>query len=59
MGDPVISNERSAEYYMQRIPLRRWGAGEDFEGPAVFLASSASQYMTGAELTVDGGISTA
>ncbi len=59
MGDPVISNERSAEYYMQRIPLRRWGAGEDFEGPAIFLASSATQYMTGAELTVDGGISTA
>ena len=59
MGDPVISNERSAEYYMQRIPLRRWGDSEDFGGPAVFLASSASRYMTGAELIVDGGISTA
>ncbi|MBT8165316.1 MAG: glucose 1-dehydrogenase [Acidimicrobiia bacterium] len=57
MAEGVIADERSASYFMSRIPLRRWGAAEDFEGPAVFLASDASRYMTGAELVIDGGIS--
>ena len=57
MAEGVISDERSAGYFMSRIPLRRWGATEDFEGAAVFLASGASRYMTGAELVIDGGIS--
>ncbi|MBB4301012.1 2-deoxy-D-gluconate 3-dehydrogenase [Rhodobium orientis] len=38
-----------------RIPAGRWGEPEDFAGPVVFLASSASDYMNGAILTVDGG----
>jgi NAD(P)-dependent dehydrogenase (short-subunit alcohol dehydrogenase family) len=59
MAEGVISDERSAGYFMIRTPLRRWGAAEDFEGPAVFLASMASRFMTGAELVVDGGISSA
>lgn len=37
------------------IPLRRLGEPEDFAGPAVFLASDASQYVTGQALTVCGG----
>ena len=40
---------------LERIPASRWGEPEDFKGPAVFLASSASDYMNGAILTVDGG----
>ncbi|MCP5113520.1 MAG: SDR family oxidoreductase, partial [bacterium] len=59
MAAGVISDERSAGYFMSRIPLRRWGLPADFEGPAVFLASPASQFITGAELVVDGGISAA
>lgn len=38
-----------------RIPQGRWGETEDFMGPAVFLASSASNYMNGEIITVDGG----
>lgn len=38
-----------------RIPAGRWGQPEDFAGPAVFLASSASDYVHGTVLTVDGG----
>lgn len=38
-----------------RIPQGRWGTPEDFKGPAVFLASAASDYMNGTILTVDGG----
>ncbi|SDS65184.1 SDR family NAD(P)-dependent oxidoreductase [Gramella sp. MAR_2010_147] len=40
---------------LARIPAGRWGKPEDFKGPVVFLASKASDYMSGAILTVDGG----
>ena len=40
---------------LERIPQGRWGAPEDFAGPAVFLASSASDYVNGEVLVVDGG----
>ena len=38
-----------------RIPAGRWGKPEDLQGAVVFLASSASDYVSGALLTVDGG----
>jgi 2-deoxy-D-gluconate 3-dehydrogenase len=40
-----------------RTPVGRWGEPEDFEGPAVFLSSSASDFVTGISLAVDGGFS--
>ncbi len=40
---------------MQRIPAGRWGAPEDLQGPVVFLASAASNYVNGEVLVVDGG----
>ena len=40
---------------LERIPAGRWGKPEDFAGPVVFLASPASNYVTGEILTVDGG----
>lgn len=46
--------ERSASI-LGRIPAGRWGESHDFKGPAVFLASSASDYVHGTILTVDGG----
>ena len=39
----------------RRVPLHRVGTPEDFKGPIVFLASSASSFMTGQTLYVDGG----
>jgi 2-deoxy-D-gluconate 3-dehydrogenase len=46
--------ERSRQI-MERIPAGRWGNPEDLAGAAVFLASSASDYMHGHILVVDGG----
>ena len=45
-------------YLVDRIPMRRPGRMSDLEGPVVFLASDASEYVTGQILLVDGGIST-
>jgi 2-deoxy-D-gluconate 3-dehydrogenase len=39
----------------ERIPAGRWGLPEDLAGAAIFLASSASNYVNGHLLVVDGG----
>ena len=40
---------------LDRTPAARWGTDEDVKGPAVFLASDASNFVTGVVLPVDGG----
>lgn len=45
---------RSAEI-LGRIPAGRWGEAEDLQGTLVFLASAASDYVTGYTIAVDGG----
>lgn len=55
MTEEVQANEQMNQVALMRTPMRRWGVPEDFRGPAVFLASGASAFMTGSELMVDGG----
>jgi gluconate 5-dehydrogenase len=43
-------------FIIAKTPAARWGAPEDLEGPAIFLASAASDFVNGHILYVDGGI---
>jgi gluconate 5-dehydrogenase len=44
------------QFIVGRTPAARWGEAEDLQGPAVFLASEASDFVNGLILYVDGGI---
>lgn len=59
---PLTHDARSSvpglnDSVIARTPAGRWGEIGDFEGIAVFLASSASDFITGAAIAVDGGYS--
>jgi 2-deoxy-D-gluconate 3-dehydrogenase len=49
------SDEQRNRDILARIPAGRWGTPSDLAGAAIFLASSASDYVHGTVLTVDGG----
>ena len=44
------------QFIIAKTPAARWGSAEDLQGPAVFLASDASDFVNGHVLYVDGGI---
>jgi NAD(P)-dependent dehydrogenase (short-subunit alcohol dehydrogenase family) len=51
----VQNDANRSAYVISRIPLGRWGEPEDLKGAMVFLASKASDYVTGQIIWVDGG----
>ncbi|GAA5173465.1 SDR family oxidoreductase [Pseudonocardia eucalypti] len=50
-----FANEKFVSNVMPRMPVRRWGVGDDFGGIAVYLASEASSFHTGDSILIDGG----
>ncbi|MCA1025853.1 MULTISPECIES: SDR family oxidoreductase [Cytobacillus] len=47
--------ERNSDRFLQRTPLRKFGSDSDLKGVALFLASGASNFITGETIAVDGG----
>jgi len=54
----LYENKQWLEYITDRIPLKRPGKPDDLDGALLFLASDASEYVTGQILLVDGGFTT-
>ncbi len=55
LSSALVADKDRYESVKARIPMGDWGVPDVFKGPAVFLASSASDYVTGITLPVDGG----
>ena len=55
MTAPLRADPNRAPSIFERIPAGRWGKSEDLKGITVFLASSASDYIHGTVIPVDGG----
>ncbi|HVY14451.1 MAG TPA: SDR family oxidoreductase [Rhodopila sp.] len=53
----AVNTEGFQKKVLPRVPMRRWGEGDDFGGIAVYLMSSASKYHTGDTFVIDGGYS--
>ena len=55
MNSALIADEARSRQITERIPAHRWGTGADMKGVTLFLASHASDYVSGAIIPVDGG----
>jgi NAD(P)-dependent dehydrogenase (short-subunit alcohol dehydrogenase family) len=55
INKPVVNNPDAYQYFLDRLPLGRFGDPEELSGAILFLASGASSFMTGNVLTIDGG----
>jgi 2-dehydro-3-deoxy-D-gluconate 5-dehydrogenase len=51
--DPKYSHFN--DYVLSRLPAKRWGQPKDLQGAIIFLASAASDYVSGTSIVVDGG----
>lgn len=55
LTEDLVKDPGEGASLLARIPAARWGVPDDLKGIAVFLASAASDYVTGAVIPVDGG----
>jgi gluconate 5-dehydrogenase len=57
MTQPLVDDEAFNSWVLGRTPSARWGTPEDLIGPAIWLASDASNYVNGQIVFIDGGMS--
>jgi 2-dehydro-3-deoxy-D-gluconate 5-dehydrogenase len=57
MVENVLGDPNTRKYFLSKTPLRKFGVPEDLDGAIIFLASKASDFMTGETITIDGGFS--
>lgn len=55
MNEPIAEAEQTKKFIVGAVAMERWGQLNEIQGPAIFLASDASSYVTGSLVTVDGG----
>lgn len=55
LNTALINDKKRTDEVMLRVPMKRWGVGDDLKGITVFLASAASDYVSGTIIPVDGG----
>jgi NAD(P)-dependent dehydrogenase (short-subunit alcohol dehydrogenase family) len=55
MNRPLLEDPEKYQAFLAQIPLGRWGEVDEIGGLALFLASDASSFVTGAAITIDGG----
>ncbi len=55
LTEDLVNDPDEGANLLARIPMQRWGVPDDLKGIAIFLASAASDYVSGAVIPVDGG----
>jgi NAD(P)-dependent dehydrogenase (short-subunit alcohol dehydrogenase family) len=59
VNEAFTANPQASEQIRNGVPLGRWGESNDIVGTAIWLASDASAYVTGAHIPIDGGLTIA
>ena len=55
MNEPIAETEEGKKFIVGATALKRWGELKEIQGAAIYLASDAASYTTGAMISVDGG----
>ena len=55
MNEPIAETEEGKKFIVGATALKRWGELKEIQGAAIYLASNAASYTTGAMISVDGG----
>jgi 2-deoxy-D-gluconate 3-dehydrogenase len=57
MNKEILEDDQRSKEILYRTPIGRWGVPDDLKGISIFLASRASDFVTGAVFPIDGGYS--
>lgn len=55
LNKPILNDPEKVKYFMDRLPMKRFGKPEELVGSVIFLASEASSFITGTTIYIDGG----